>query len=298
MALDTDYSYGGDAEYPEVTRAEPIDCKSVAVIGPRLFATWLDAIAIVHDEAPFRFDEEGIHASVVNHDKTVQVETTLFREACWEYQHHAPDAEERAVAVGRLQDTTAIADPQAEERIRLTVDEIGQPLRVRAGPVDRTVATFDEVATPAPTEIGDVFTYRAAVERSSLAWAVRKAATPFKAESGGILAFSDVSHPYEFRVNESGDLHIVAESDIDDVDAPVPTEDVIEAPDGPLGCRYDVEYVRSVVRAIPDGATVALQFGPQAPLRIRWVLREEIDGVEREVAEATYVIAPRVGGGT
>jgi hypothetical protein len=120
----SNFGYGGDADYPEVTLDPPADVQAEVVISPDLFAAWLEAI-VVYDEAPFEFDEDGIHVGVVNGEKSLQVETTLFREAFWQFDHYADRSVERCTAIAPVRETAGIADLDADERVKITVSRFG-----------------------------------------------------------------------------------------------------------------------------------------------------------------------------
>jgi hypothetical protein len=127
--------------------------------------------------------------------------------------------------------------------------------------------------------------YRAAVPRMELRQAIQAGRIPFS-------SYSDEA--YRFHATTDGELSLVAEGDTDRVEQAIDVDDVIQAPDTETRALFAGGNLRPVVDTIPDGATVAFQLGEEIPLRLRWTLQEEIHGEPTTVAEATYVIAPRI----
>lgn len=296
MSLSGNRNWGGNAEYPDPVAAHgPSEVVTQGVIGPGLLQNWLAALDIVHPEAPLVFDSEGIHASVVNEAKTQQLETTLFAEAFEEFQHFGDEPTERIVALRPFHETARLAEPDAEEAVSITVDQPGQPLHLRAGPVDRTVAAYDDLGTLRASELERDYDYRAAIDRRQLVAAARHARVPFRAMDG----FGSTSDQYHIRGEPDGTLHVIGDSDIDNVDAPVATEDAIRTPETAVEAVYSGELVRDVVGSIPDGAVVSFQFASDTDFRLRWTLKQERHGEQRPVAEAEYHVAPilQSGGG-
>lgn len=262
-------------------------------IGPDLFRDWLDAIQVINDEAPLRFCTDGVRTGVVHDDQTCTVETTLYAEAFESYFHAGGNTEHRRILdTTALDETAKLADTAQEELVTLRADGENDPVRVDGGPVARITATFDELTSAEGPDYELAPTYRAAVERSELQFAVKAARIPFlNRHTGG-----GGHGPVYLSGDTDGELRFFAEGDTDEIEHTLDVVDVIDSPaHGETRALFGTDKLAPVVRTIPDGAVVALQFaGEQHPVSIRWTLQEALHGEETTIAEARYLIAPRV----
>jgi hypothetical protein len=262
-------------------------------IGPAIFRDWLEAIQVINDEARLRFCSDGVRVAVVHDDQTCTVETTLYAEAFESYFHAGGDTEHRRILdTTALDETARLADTDQEELVTLRADGESDPVRVDGGPVARNTATFDELGSAEVPDYELAPTYRAAVERTELQFAVKAARIAFlnrHTAGGGHGPVSVIGEP-------DGTLRFLAEGDTDEIEHTLEVVDVVEAPDAEeTRALYGTDKLAPVVKTIPDGAVVALQFaGDQHPISIRWTLQEEVHGETTTIAEARYVIAPRV----
>lgn len=224
MSITEDSRWGEEApEYP--SRDADADLGEIAegLIAPDLLATWLDAISEVNFEAPFEFDDEGVHVAIVNDSKTVQLRTTLHPPAFQQFR--SSESGERIASVDALRDMCRIADADADERVGVTVGEEGAGLFTTAGPVSRTVACYDSLSNLRASEASIQPSFRAAVDRQAFVRAVRIWRTPYRAGK-----VSRVPTEFnEFAATTDGQLELRARSDIDEVATPNPRRDELLA---------------------------------------------------------------------
>lgn len=187
----------------------------------------------------------------------------------------AYEAEDRLLGIDLERLDDVLSAPASGRTVRLSLDPEVLALRIEVEDLAYTMGLLDPDTIRAPMDHSAIdvpSTAEVVLEGSALDRAVRAAAM--------------VGDTVALAVDEAGTFTAEADGDTDDVTVTRPAEALVDVSAGDARSLFSLEYLRRIVRPIPDDAQITLRLGIEAPASLTY----EVVGGHGTVE---YLLAPR-----
>lgn len=233
-------------------------------------STALDPVGALVSECRVRFDEEGVRIAATDPATVALVDLRIGVEA---FETYCAEDGRVGLDLERLQSVLGVAD--RGDAVELALDPETRRLEVAIGGLSYSLALLDPETVRAPPD-------RAEMEYELPGGA----AVPEGLLDRGIGAAEMVGDHVAIGVDgDDPALFVHAEGDTDEASLRVPAADLDRFEAADARSLYSLDYLRSMGRAIPSGASVDLGVGSDAPLSLSFAPE---DGVSVD-----YLLAPR-----
>lgn len=240
-----------------------------AVVDAGTLSTALDAVAALVSECVVQVTEDGFTIDAQD-PATVALTSVEFPASAFESYDAEPT--KLGVDLDRLGAVLDIASP--DELVRLTVNPETRTLHVRVGELAYTLGLIDPDAVRAPPEDFGV------------TWDVTADATiDGRALANVVRAADMVSNHVALGADPAEEtLYARADGDTDAMELTFSADDCDDLTTGDAHSLYSVSYLDSIARVVPADASVHLELGEEAPLKLAIPLAD---------GSVTYYLAPR-----
>lgn len=232
--------------------------------------TALDTADALVDECRLRFDESGIRIAAADPATVALIDLRIDASAFDTYR----TAEGRfGLNLERLLDVLGVGDPGTT--VELTLEPETRRLAVELGELSYTLALLDPETVRAPPD------------RSEMEYELPgRAAVPSDTLSRGASASAMVGDHVGVGFDpDDGTLFLRADGDTDEASLTVPGADLDRFDPADVRSLYSLDYLESMLRAIPSGTAVDLGVGSETPIQLSF---DVDDGVAVD-----YLLAPR-----
>lgn len=242
-----------------------------AVMEARVFQQFVDTYKPLVEEGRIHFNQDGIHAKVVDRAKVAMAETNLSSEAFESYG-------QGAVTVGldfiTLDERLSVAN--ADDLLRISADMEAHRLNLSVRNIDQHVRLIEPDAIRQEPEIPDLD--------------LPNTATITGADLDEVYKVLDMVSDHFILRAEPGEERVVfaAQGDIDESEVEFGYDELAgytipEATES----MFSLDYLEDLRKPIPADSEVSLTFGQEFPMVMEW---EATDGHQ----ETMNIFAPRI----
>jgi proliferating cell nuclear antigen len=232
--------------------------------------TILKALRANVDEARFKIDESGICVRAVDPANVAMDDLTLNASAFESY-----DATPGVLGL----DLDRFADPvnlaKKDDLVQFSLDRETRKLVVLVDGIEFRMACLDPATIRAEPTLPELeLPASATLERDVL--------------QQGVKAADLVADHVGFRMDADDQvLRIEAEGDTDAVDFQLDEEELDQATFAEASSLFSLDYMKKIVRTIPKGASVTVDFGSEFPIMLSYELDDDAGSMTR-------MLAPRI----
>jgi proliferating cell nuclear antigen len=261
-----------DTDGEEATDEIPLEPPSTfrATIRASPLKTILKALRANVDEARFRIDESGIRVRAVDPANVAMDDLTLNTSAFESY-----DATPGVLGL----DLDRFADPvnlaKKDNLVQFSLDRETRKLVVFVDGIEFRMACLDPATIRAEPTLPELeLPASATLDRDVL--------------QQGVKAADLVADHVGFRMDADEEvLRIEAEGDTDTVDFQLDEEKLDQATFAEASSLFSLDYMKKIVRTIPKGASVTVDFGSEFPIMLSYDLDDDAGSMTR-------MLAPRI----
>ncbi|WP_050038502.1 MULTISPECIES: DNA polymerase sliding clamp [unclassified Haloarcula] len=262
--VDTD----GEEATDEIPSEPPSTFRATIRASP--LKTILKALRANVDEARFKIDESGIRVRAVDPANVAMDDLTLNTSAFESY-----DATPGVLGL----DLDRFADPvnlaKKDDLVQFSLDRETRKLVVFVDGIEFRMACLDPATIRAEPTLPELeLPASATLDRDVL--------------QQGVKAADLVADHVGFRMDADEEvLRIEAEGDTDTVDFQLDEEKLDQATFAEASSLFSLDYMKKIVRTIPKGASVTVDFGSEFPIMLSYDLDDDAGSMTR-------MLAPRI----
>lgn len=248
-----------------------------AIINASRLQSFVDSVTAIVDEATIDLNDDGWHCSAVDPANVamfwIDVELPAF-------EHYESSGGQIGLNFNRFDDVIDVAN--SEDVVHLELDEERRILEIRIRGMRYELALIDPDAIRARPDLPDID------DRLSATYELRGAQVAEAVDTADLCSDHISMHA------EAGDIEPVvrfhADGDTDSVDWEFREEDFsyVDIPRDEESL-YSLEYVKDLVKPIPNSAAVTFSLGTEFP--VKWTYEAD-DGIE-----VLNMLAPRIESG-
>jgi len=232
--------------------------------------TALHTVDALVDECRLQFDEAGIRIAAADPAAVALVDLRVDATAFDTYR--AADGR-FGLNLERLLDVLGVVD--RETTVELTLDSETRRLQVELGELSYTLALLDPETVRSPPD-------RAEMEYELPG----RADVPAASLDRGVSAAAMVGDHVELGFDdEASTLFVRADGDTDEASLAVPGADLDRFEPADVRSLYSLDYLESMLGAIPSGTTVDLGVGTETPVQLSFESDDDV--------AVDYLLAPR-----
>ena len=265
---DTDVDTDGEEATDEILSEPPSTFRATIQASP--LKAILKALRANIDEARFKIDESGIRVRAVDPANVAMDDLTLNASAFESY-----DATPGVLGL----DLDRFADPvnlaKKDDLVQFSLDRETRKLVVFVDGIEFRMACLDPATIRAEPTLPELeLPASATLDRDVL--------------QQGVKAADLVADHVGFRMNATDEvLRIEAKGDTDAVDFQLDEEELVQATFAEASSLFSLDYMKKIVRTIPKGASVTVDFGSEFPIMLSYELDDDAGSMTR-------MLAPRI----
>lgn len=243
-----------------------------AEIEPKRLLKTLSIAGQLVEECKIHLLEDGIKIRAVDPANVGMVDLELNKPG---FESYSMTSEEAVIGtnLGPVVDTARMAS--GDNPLQLRLDSETRKLHVEVDNMERTIALIDPDSLRQEPDIPELdLPAELVAEGSDI--------------NRGVKAADMVGDHVTFDVDERDRLFTMsAQGDTDDVNLELEEDDLIDMTPGVAKSIFSLDYLKDMMKSIPDAAEVHLDLGEEFPIMM------EFDFADAN-GTATYILAPRI----